>query len=159
MSDVKITAGAQVRRNARLMLEALADAATRSRGVMSSKMPGVSGMDRQTAARWLRQMGVPIYARRKAGDSAWFLLLEEDVTLASEWSRRMLADCYSETCRAHMALRPHPQFEATCRELAAHAVTIGGWLGYGLDRVVADLAPTPKPKWVEATIASVVVTE
>ena len=154
---VKVGAGYEVQRMARLMLEATAEAAKHGNGVMVHNMPGHPGVLRQWAARWLRQMGIPLYAQRKAENSVWFLLLEEDEVLASEWQRRILHDCYSEICRAHMALKPHQQFEQRARELQSFAVTIGTWLGHDLTKIITDLEPVARPPWVDEAIDGIVV--
>ncbi len=154
---IKVGATYEVRRHAREMLEAVAKAAEKNNGVRVSNMPGSSGMYRQWAARWLRQMGVPLYARRAGSESVWFLLLDEDALLASEWQARIISDAYAEVCRAHMSLRPHKPFEKKARELSSMAVTLGTWLGYDIDRIVKDLAPVARPQWVDDTINGVVV--
>jgi hypothetical protein len=154
---VKVNAGPQVRDHARQMLEKLANAATKAEGVYAYMMPGGSGVLRQSAARWLRQMGVAIYANRKGEDTVWYLLLDADKALADEWGRRVIADFYAEACRAHMALAPHKVFEDQCKHLVSVAVTAGAWLGYGIDRVLLDLAPQARPQWVKDTVDSIVV--
>ena len=131
-----------VRNTARMLLHQLAYAASKDMGVPARDIKVSGGNYRQAAARYLRECGLPIYARRKGEDSAWFLLLETDnPAFLAEWKKRILTDAYAEVCRAHMALEPHQWSKAEARELRQIALTLGGWLNLDPLQVLVDIKP------------------
>jgi len=156
--QVKAGAGYEIRHLAKQILEATAKAAEKGQGVRVQNMPGESGVYRQSAARYLRQMGVPLYAQQAADQSIWFLLLDEDEMLMAEWKRRIVYNAYAETCRAHMALSYYKD-KTPVRALGTAAVAFGGLLNYDLERVVRDVAPASRPQWVSETLSGIIVVE
>jgi hypothetical protein len=152
---VKISPHFALRQEASRMLTVLVNAAKKGEGVFAQNMPGHSGVVRQQAAAYLRQCGVPVYARRAGEDSAWFLLLDEDVRLTDEWAERILTDVYAEMCRAHMALVGNPRFTNRANWLRSNIVEVSGWLNMAPKQIAADMTPETPPAWVTVILNNV----
>lgn len=97
---------------------------------------------RSFAAQWIRQMGLPLIATRRAGHSRWWIA-KANSTLANRWRTRMLEDAYVEVARAHMALKPHPAYDKDASVLAVAAMNLGQLLGRDVDQVLVDIATEP----------------
>lgn len=144
-----------VRRCGRTLLHQLAYAASKGNGVFARRITVAGGNDRANAARYLRECGLPIYARRAGEDTVWFLLRDTDPTaLLEEWKHRILHDAYAEVCRAHMALSPHPWATTEANDLRIIALNIGAWIGEDPADVLDDIQPAAMPEPLTAIIAS-----
>lgn len=145
-------------RDAIRIIKALATTAKKGNGLFTSGLP-YTVYPRSVVARLLREWGVPIMATRRGNRSAWFILslfgASTQRSLAEEWRRRIIADCYAEACRAHMGLSKQKFTEDDARVLATVAVTLGDRLGYGMSEVIADLTPTPMPDEVKDLLPKV----
>ena len=130
------------------MLTPLIEAAKSGNGVFARNLPGSGGQYRSAAARLLREMGVPLYARKRGADSAWFLLDRSDSALAKDWYRRMIRDHYTEMCRARMALTGNST-PAIVDVYTKAAIALGDLLGYSVEQVLEDVEPTPRAEWVD----------
>jgi len=130
---------------AQKIIVTLKRAADNKQGVFARDLPGGAQM-RPTVARMLREMGVPLMARREGSSSVWFILslfpASTQRMLAEEWRRRVIADGYAEICRMHMAVAPHSYMAQEEKILAAIAVSLGERLGYDLPTVQQDMMPS-----------------
>jgi hypothetical protein len=145
---------------ARKIVSALAAAAKNGNGIYAPSLPGQQPR-RAQIMQWLREMGVPVMARKAGHSSYWFIvsMFPDNVqkALAFEWNVRVLQHHYAEACRGHMALRAHPHTKAGADMFQRHAVEIGSLLGLALTDIIDDLASTPMDTTVEAEFGQYVI--
>lgn len=141
--------------HAEQIIAALGTAAKSKNGMFTYDLPGSPQM-RPVVARILREMGVPLMARRSGRQSVWFILSlhskRVQQVMGEEWRRRIIADGYAEICRMHMAVAPHPYMAEEERILAAIAVQLGERLGYGIAEVQSDMATRAIHPKIDAAI-------
>jgi hypothetical protein len=151
-----------LRRDAREILRALGKAAARGNGVYAPKLPGYQPY-RSKVMQMLREMGVPIMARKAGRSSIWFVISMFDAStqkaLAEEWRRREFREHYAETCRTYIALKANPHAAAEANLLLQHALNIGIMLGLAVADIDADLQPTTMSPNVADVLAEFVPSE
>jgi len=138
------------------ILRAVAEKAKTGHGLRAHALPSGTRNERQMAARWLRERGVPLYARRAGSDSAWFLIHPtQPEGFIAEWENRIIRDAYSEVVRAHQALSNSPHAATRRRSLTAAAISIGNLIGIDPRVALVDLTPEATPGSVQAILDDV----
>ena len=151
-----------IRRTAVAMLQVLTTGGSsiRAKGVLSADLDsfiegrGGAANRKQEAARWLRTLGVPVIANRKAHLTRWFVA-PHDSDLHDQWAKRVISDAYAETCRAYCALRPYAAKRSAAKTLKASAYQMGLELGYEDATIAADLTPQSMPASLEAMLTKI----
>lgn len=157
-----MTAGPVTRRTAAAMVKALTkggreqvEAGVSTADLDSAILTGDGVLNRkQEAARWLREMGVPLIASRARHDSRWYVA-PHDSDLHEEWVARILSDAYVETCRAYCALRPYEARRSSAKALKTAAMNLGTELGYELSEIEDALTPEAMPFGLKAMLVEI----
>src|SRR5262245_9836218 len=130
---------------AKRIVTALTEAAKTGNGVYAPDLPGHQPY-RTNIMQRLREIGLPVMARKAGRSSIWFIVSMFDADtqkiLAEEWNRRVLQHHSAEACRGFMALTAHPHTQAGAQMFQRHAVEIGSLLGLDLTSIIGDLTPT-----------------
>jgi hypothetical protein len=95
------------------------------------------------AAKYLRDLGVPVVAKKARHNSSWRIAQAGDATagvLTEEWALRVRREHYSEaisTARA-LALHADPNVAAIRQTVLQSAINLGMQMGKSINEVVAD---------------------